>query len=140
MTATLRGRCHCGSILVALETTRAAAELPLRACQCSFCRRHGARTTADPEGLLRITARDAHDLRRYRFGLGVTDFLVCGRCGVYVAATMESEGKRLGTVNVNVMDDPTPFAREASASRYDGEHVDERLARRKRTWMRTEIH
>jgi hypothetical protein len=30
-------------------------------------------------------------LTRYRWGLATADFLVCGRCGVYVAAVL-SEG------------------------------------------------
>ena len=29
-------------------------ELPVRACQCGFCRAHGARTAADPEGRVRF--------------------------------------------------------------------------------------
>src|SRR5579859_2220723 len=55
MGAILRGGCHCGNLGVVLETERDPRALPLRACQCSFCRRHGAVTTADPGGLLRIT-------------------------------------------------------------------------------------
>ena len=37
----LRGACHCGQVEVAFETAMSVADLPLRACGCSFCRRHG---------------------------------------------------------------------------------------------------
>ena len=35
----LAGHCHCGAIRTILDSPHAPAELPLRACQCSFCRR-----------------------------------------------------------------------------------------------------
>jgi hypothetical protein len=76
MTFTLRGECHCGNVAVTLDTAVDPGALPLRACQCSFCRRHGARVTTDPAGLLKISVRDPAILLRYRFGLGITDFLV----------------------------------------------------------------
>jgi len=50
---------------------------------------------------------------RYRFGLGITDFLLCRKCGVYVAAVMTTAEGALGVLNVNVLDDRTPFARPA---------------------------
>ena len=46
----LEGGCHCGRLRVAFTTATALTELPLRACQCTFCRRHGALTTSDPAG------------------------------------------------------------------------------------------
>src|ERR671939_662142 len=50
MAAKLEGTCHCGNIAIVLETGQDPRSLPLRACDCSFCRKHGARTTSDPEG------------------------------------------------------------------------------------------
>src|SRR2546422_3634073 len=44
---------------------------------CSFCRKHGARTTSDPSGRVVITVRHPGQLLRYRFGLETADFLVC---------------------------------------------------------------
>src|SRR5215472_15639056 len=103
MSVTLHGGCHCKNLKVTFETARDPSELPLRACQCSFCVRHGGITTSDPEGLLVVDVERAGDLSRYRFALGVTDFLVCRTCGVYVAAVMEDEGRQaLGVLNVNV--------------------------------------
>jgi hypothetical protein len=109
---TLRGGCHCGNISVEFETALDPATLPLRACQCSFCRKHGARTTSDPKGRLSVSAREG-GLLRYRFALGITDFVVCRACGVYVAATMQAATGVLGTLNVNVLDDREHFVRRA---------------------------
>src|SRR5437867_2205264 len=89
----LMGRCHCGNLALELESSLAAEELPLRACQCTFCRGHGAMSTSAPAGVLTVSARDAGGVVRYRFGLGITDFLICGRCGIFVAAFMEIDGR-----------------------------------------------
>lgn len=141
MTATrsVAGRCHCENVTFALETSIEPELLPLRACRCAFCRRHGARNTSDPRGRLAMTVRDSRALMRHRFALSMTDFVVCGRCGVYVAAMMAHDGAWLATVNVNAMDDLRPFAREATPMTYDGESTDARLARRLTVWTPTEL-
>ena len=36
------GGCHCGAIRLTYRSATPAAEHALRACQCSFCRRHGS--------------------------------------------------------------------------------------------------
>jgi hypothetical protein len=128
------GRCHCGAIELTFTTRRAAAELPLRACQCGFCRKHGARTTSDPDGWLEIRARDAQALARYRFGLGTADYLVCARCGVYVAAVMEEAGRAVAIVNVNALSEASAFERAATPMVYDREDEAARRARRRKLW------
>ncbi len=128
------GRCHCGALTVAFTTRRALAELPLRECQCSFCRKHGARTTSDPDGWAEIRAGDAKALTRYRFGLGIADYLVCARCGVYVAAVMEEEGRACAIVNVNAFADASGFRHPPTPMVYDHETEDQRRARRRKLW------
>ena len=86
----LTGRCHCGNLVVEFDTAIPIAQLQLRADQCSFCRKHGARTTSDPNGRARISVRDPEQVIRYQFGLETADFLVCARCGIYVAAVLTS--------------------------------------------------
>jgi len=130
----LTGQCHCGNIAVRFETRTDPRTLPLRACACTFCRRHGARTTADPEGLLRIEIRDAAQLSRYRWGLATADFLVCRRCGVYAAAVLSEGGRSWATVNTLILDDQGPFQREAAPVSYEGESAAQRIARRKLQW------
>ena len=129
----LAGHCHCGAIRVDLETPRAAADLPLRACECSFCRRHGAMTTGDPDGHLHIEAAPG-SANRYRFGHGLSDFLICAECGVYVAATQETDAGLIAVLNVRGVDLPGFEGREAQPMTYDGETAGERLARRKARW------
>jgi hypothetical protein len=55
----------------------AVDELSVRACACSFCRGHGARTIAHPRGSLDIRVSVPWYLQRYRFGLCTADFLIC---------------------------------------------------------------
>lgn len=136
---TLTGGCHCGNMRIAFETALDPRALPLRACQCSFCLRHGGVTASDPAGRLVIEVREPERLGRYRFALGITDFLVCRTCGVYVAAVTEIDGRPLGVLNVNVLDEHEPFARAPTPMEYGAERVEEREARRGKVWMRVEV-
>ncbi len=127
------GSCHCGAVQITFRATRPVGELPLRRCDCSFCRRHCARTVADPGGEVVIRAKAA-DLRRYRFGLRVTDMLLCANCGVYIAALILHEGRPLATLNANVLElrdtlDPVP-----PLVSYADETAEQRLARRLARW------
>ena len=99
---TLRGSCHCGNLEVELDSAIAPEAFEVRACQCSFCSRHGARTISDPKGRLVIRVADPDRLCRYRFGLQTSEALVCGRCGCYVAAVMP-EHPQLATLNARVL-------------------------------------
>src|SRR5450432_4062006 len=139
MMTVLRGGCHCGNLKVALETSLDPSVLQLRACQCSFCRRHGAVTTSDPAGRLLVEVGQSELLVRYRFALGITDFLVCRACGVYVVAMMETDGRSLGVVNVNPLDERERFVRQPEPMSYGAEKIEEREARRARVWMPVEV-
>lgn len=134
------GQCHCGNIQVQFETGFSAAELPLRACQCSFCRSHGAVAATDPHGQLKISAHTAADVRRYRFGLGITDFLLCPRCGVYVAAVMDMDGQIRASLNSNVLHQRAALSQIPQPVQYDGETAADRRARRLRNWIPTKLH
>jgi hypothetical protein len=105
----------------------------VRACQCSFCRSHGARTTSDPQGTVRFVIADLSKLNRYRFGLRSADFFVCRDCGVYVATVVTSARGQFGTLNVNVLQPPVDVP-VAAAMSYESESADEKRARRERLW------
>ncbi len=130
----LVGGCHCGNLEVAFETARAPAELTVRACGCSFCRRHGGRTVSDPAGRVEIRVRDPAELSRYRFGLGTAEFLVCRRCGVYVGAVVAEAGAAWAIVNVNALATPEVLVETAVPVSYDRESEVERRARRRALW------
>ena len=128
-----RGGCHCGALHVVFETARAPATLQRRACQCSFCRAHGAVTTSDPDGAMRIDAK-ASALVRYRFALKSADFLVCAQCGVYVGAVFSQGEDMWGIVNVNAMHERDAFSAPIEGMSYDGETASSRGERRKQKW------
>jgi len=129
------GGCHCGNIQVRLRLTKAPADSPLRACACGFCRAHQTRTVADPAGLFDVRADDWELVERYRFGSRTADYLICRRCGVYVAALCETGAGLRAVVNINCLADRAQFTQTPSAPDYDGESVASRLARRAANWM-----
>jgi len=63
-----QGGCHCGNLRIEFETEISPAEIELRACQCTFCRKHGSRAVTDPAGHLAIGAAHGDHLGRYAFG------------------------------------------------------------------------
>ena len=131
------GGCHCGALRITFESAQAPAELQRRACQCSFCRSHSGVTVSDPDGALRIDAK-ADALVRYQFGLKVSDFLICARCGVYIGATYFEGEEAWGIVNVNALHERDAFTAPLEAISYDGETPGSRGTRRKTRW--TPLH
>ena len=133
-----RGRCHCGAVGFEYRTAKPPAEWPVRECQCSFCRKHGACYTSDPAGSVRFVHTDAGALSRYRFGHETADFVFCGRCGGYLGAVAEEGGQPLAVLNLRAFD-PQPEGLPApQPMAYDGESTVERSARRFERWTRVE--
>ena len=112
--------------------------LGVRACQCGFCRRHGAMNTSDSEGAATIDA-DPQDILRYRFGLRTADFLVCGRCGIYIAAVIGEAANARCTLNVAGLDIEEFRGLEEASVDYSAETREDRIARRFRKWTPTEF-
>jgi hypothetical protein len=135
----IEGECHCGRVRVRLRLSRKARDIELRACQCSFCRRHGARTFADPKGHAQIETDTPAALHRYRFALRTADYLMCRVCGVYLGAVIQVEGVQLATINAAGLDLGAFRAHEARPADYSGECYDERLRRRLAAWMPVEM-
>ena len=135
----LEGGCHCGRLRIAFTTGRAVTELPLRACQCTFCRRHGALTTSDPEGEVVLTVSELPAPGWYRFGTGTTDFWVCPRCGVYVGAYVESDGQGRAVVNTRALEARDDFTQAPAAMDYGQETREGRLDRRMRVWSPAQV-
>lgn len=131
---TITGGCHCGNVSYTFDISTSLDQLGLRACQCTFCRAHGARTTSDPNGAFRIRVRDDGQLQRYRFGLKTADFLICRTCGVFIGAVMEEGGNRYITVNANSFQPPPAHDIPGSANDFGGEDVAGRTARRSAKW------
>jgi len=127
------GTCHCGNVELRLDSDKTPLELGTRADTCSFCAKHGALYTSDPDGALHVAIRDATAVARYRFGTRTADFVLCTTCGVLAAATMPEPA--LGVINIHVLDARAEFlANPIQVADFDGESVEQRLARRRARW------
>jgi hypothetical protein len=131
----LNGKCHCGNIAFELEWEGSAAEIPARACGCSFCAKHGGLWTSNPNSGLIVAIRDASLVSKYVFGSRTATFHVCSRCGIVPLVTSEIANHLYAVVNVNVLENiDQAWIRHAIAD-FEGEDVESRLARRTRNWI-----
>ena len=131
----ISGSCHCGNITFSLDWRPEPAEIPARACSCSFCLKHGGLWTSCPMGSLRITIRQPALVSRYSFGTRTAEFQVCSSCGVVPVVTSRIDGRLYAVVSVNAFQDVDPVLLKRAAARYDGESESARLARRKLNWI-----
>lgn len=131
----LSGRCHCGNVSFSLSWEPDPAEIPARACTCSFCVKHGAAWTSHPGAALEITIGAPALVSRYEQGTRTTHFHVCARCGAVPLATSRIDGALYAAVNVNAFEGVDPALLRRTSSSFDAEDRDARLARRKRAWI-----
>ena len=129
-----KGSCHCGALGFSFATPLPVERWSVRACQCGFCRAHGALTTSHPAGRLAFRIHDAATLQRYRFGLKTADFLLCIRCGIYLGAQIETARGAFGIVNVRAMVPASIALPDAAAADYGAENAAARIDRRERRW------
>ena len=130
----LQGQCHCGNLSFRLE---ANGPLRPRACQCRFCRSHGAVCASDPAGRAIITILDQALVSRYRFAQRTADFLICRSCGVYLGAVLQTPKGCYSTLNLRAAELELPAADPVD---YDGESTDARVHRRAAKWTPTELN
>jgi hypothetical protein len=131
----IRGGCHCGNIAFELGWEPDPVEIPARACDCSFCVKHGGVWTSNPAASLKVAVGEPSQVSKYSFGTRTALFHVCRRCGIVPVVTSEIDGHLYAVVSVNAFNDvKASLIRRAPAS-FDGEGVDSRLARRKRNWI-----
>jgi len=131
----ISGSCHCGNITFSLDWRPEPAEIPARACSCSFCLKHGGLWTSCPTGSLRITIRQPALVSRYSFGTRTAEFHVCSSCGVVPVVTSRIDGRLYAVVSVNAFQDVDPALLKRAVAKYDGESESARLARRKLNWI-----
>ena len=73
-------------------------------------------------------------LNKYRFARRTADFLVCGQCGVYIGAMIQTARGRFGIINVHAL---SPIPAEVAtpvAIEYGAESLEQRIARREQRW------
>ena len=133
----IEGKCHCGNINYVLQWPGAGTDIPVRACGCTFCTKHGGVYTSHRDAELAAVVHDEGLVSRYRFGTETAEFYLCSRCGVVPFVTSTIEENLYAVVNVNSFEgiDPSSFAQ--AVTDFDGETTDSRLDRRKRNWIPT---
>lgn len=132
----LHGQCHCGNIAFSLLWEPDPDEIPARACDCSFCTRHGGVWTSYPDGYLRVSVQDSALVSRYAFGTRTAEFHVCSRCGVVPLVTSLIDGQLYAVINVHALDNVDPSRLRHSPASFGEEAADTRLARRQRYWIK----
>jgi hypothetical protein len=131
----IHGKCHCGNISFSLTWEPDPAEIPARACTCSFCVKHGGVWTSNPSGALKVVVEDPSLLSKYAFGTRTAEFHTCSRCGIVPVVTSRIDGHLYAVVSVNAFEGvDQSLLRRASAS-FDGEGNESRLGRRTRNWI-----
>lgn len=129
------GKCHCGNISFSLTWEPSPAEIPARACTCSFCTKHGGVWTSTPDGALKIVVRDPALVSRYAFGTETADFHVCARCGVVPVVTSRIAGRLYAVVSVNAFEGVDPSLLRHGSMSLEAEAIDARIERRARRWI-----
>ncbi len=130
----ITGGCHCGNIQYEFAWPLDEAQIPVRACRCSFCVKHGGTYTSHPEAELRAVVTDPALVTQYTFGTKTADFYVCSRCGVLLFAVSRIDNRDYAVVNVHTFEGIDPAQLVSRATNFDGESLEGRLDRRKRTW------
>lgn len=129
-----QGGCHCGVLKVIYRSEIEPAHWPLRHDGCSFCRRHGVVGTSDPAGEVAFEIVDASKVRYYRFAQKTAKFMLCGECGVFVAALTETAGEARAVINARVLDGVSLNFNEVTHVHFDDETPVQRAERRLRNW------
>jgi hypothetical protein len=110
------GGCYCGNILLELHLTNEPGSYHPRACDCGFCRKHGAAYISDAQGSLRIRINDQRRSGTYRQGSELAEMLLCTHCGVLIGALYRTEGRAYASVNVKVIEAAESFGVEQPVS------------------------
>lgn len=131
----IEGSCHCGNISFALDWEPDPVEIPARACDCTFCVKHGGLWTSHPAAALRVAIEDPLRVSNYAFGTGTAQFHICSACGVVPVATSEIEGRLYAVVSVHAFNNVDASRIRKAPASFEGETTSSRLGRRQRNWI-----
>lgn len=131
----IHGGCHCGNIRFSLKWEPDPAEIPARACTCSFCTKHRGVWTSNPRGKLDVAIEDRERVSKYAFGTRTAEFHICSRCGIVPVVTCRIDGHLYAVVSVNAFEGIAESLLRRAPASFDHEDTDTRLARRKRNWI-----
>jgi hypothetical protein len=131
----IHGKCHCGNIAFALDWKPEPSEIPVRACTCSFCTKHGGVWTSCPTGSLKVTVKDPALVSKYSFGTETAHFHICSTCGIVPVVTSRIGNRLYAVVSVNAFEGLEPSLFRRASATFDGESEEARLLRRERNWI-----
>src|SRR6185295_219753 len=131
----IKGSCHCRNISFELDWAPDPAEIPARACTCTFCTKHGGVWTSNPSAALLVRVEDPSAVSKYAFGTETALFHICSRCGVVPVVTSEIDGRLYAVVSVNAFEDGARSLLKPTPVSFEEETQASRLARRKRGWI-----
>ena len=131
----IKGKCHCGNISYEFLWPEAGSRIPVRACSCTFCMKHGGVYTSHPDGQLAVQISDPALVNKYSFGTRTAEFHVCSLCGAVPFVTSTIDGSKYAVVNVNTFEGINRSDFDSSVTDFDGESVGDRLQRRKKKWI-----
>lgn len=130
----LKGGCHCGNLRIEFGTNKSPEDVTPRACDCSFCMKHGAAYVADRSGSLSIHIKDPDAISEYRQGSGSARCVVCRSCGVLVAVLFDGDDRTFGTINYRCFDAGTEFSAPTAVS---PQKI--KVEERRRLWLKSWI-
>lgn len=131
------GKCHCGNVSYQLQWPGDGPDIPVRACDCTFCTKHSGVWTSHRDSELVATVQDESLVSKYRFGTGTAEFYVCARCGAVPFVTSVIDDQLYAVVNVNTFEGIDPSSLIRATTNFDGEDTGSRLERRKRNWIQS---
>ena len=111
-----RGGCYCGNIRIVASFSQYLSSYEPRACDCDFCRKHGAAYVSDPQGSLSVEIGNDLEVNRFRQGSNTAEMLLCRTCGVLVGALYREADRLFGTLNVKALDARLAFGSEQGVS------------------------
>lgn len=131
---TMHGSSHCGQLKITFSTSKNPADIHPRACDCSFCSKHGAAYISDPGGKLLIERSHADAICEYRQGSNAARLLLCRACGVLVGVVYHHSSGLYGAINTRCLDGETGLG-EASPASPQLLSADEKVSRWLSLWV-----
>ena len=129
----LTGGCRCGNFKLTLLLSKPPAEFVARKCGCSFCVGRNGTHVSDPEGSVQIAITDESLWNKHRFGTATCDFMICKKCDGYLGAVGETPAGLKAVISIWCLETPDVFTKFMPTD-FEGEDVENRLARRARNW------
>jgi hypothetical protein len=131
----IEGACHCGNIRYTLIWPDVDMEIPVRACGCTYCQKHGGIWTSHSGSELSAEIKDESMVSKYKQGTKTAEMYVCAVCGIVPFVTSDIENNLYSVVNANTFEGIESSRIVRSSTDIEGESTSDRLERRRRNWI-----